>query len=261
MIRHHRFRWLQRGLLGIGLLLIALWSKTYLESRAFQSFESKRLEAALLDTESGSPRLAPSGGAFVGPLASDPPKHGTENDGVLGRIEIPRLHITAIVADGSDAKTLRLAVGHIPWTALPGSPGNCALAGHRDTFLRGLGRVRANDIIRIVTFEHIYNYQVEWTAVVEPRRVDVLDSTTAPSLTLITCYPFVFVGHAPQRFVVRAKQVGVAKTRGDASEGLDAPAATSAKWRRQETAVFTNGSTAIKDHRGLQPQGLRAERR
>jgi sortase A len=148
---------------------------------------------------------------------------------VLGRIEIPRLGITAIVAEGSDAKTLKRAVGHISSTELPGSPGNCALAGHRDTFLRGLGGVRVNDVIRIVTLERTYTYQVEWSEVVVPRRIDVLDSTATRSLTLITCYPFAFVGHAPQRFVVRARQV--------------------------------EDSTAIEDGGPFHPQGLTAEGR
>jgi sortase A len=129
------------------------------------------------------------------------------HDAVLGRVEIPRLGISAIVADGTDAKTLGRAVGHIPTTALPGRPGNCALAGHRDTFLRGLGGVRPRDVIRVVTLEGTYAYQVAWTEVVDPRRVDVLDSTATRSLTLVTCYPFVFVGHAPKRFVVRATQI------------------------------------------------------
>ena len=222
-----RFRWLQRGFLVLGLLLLALWSKTYVESRGFQSAESKKLEAALREAESGQSKVGLSNAAFVGPPASDPPEHATEQEGVLGRVEIPRLRITAMVAEGTDVKTLRRAVGHITSTALPGDAGNCALAGHRDTFLRGLGGVRVNDVIRIVTLEHTYTYQVEWSEVVEPRRVDVLDSTDTRSLTLVTCYPFAFVGRAPQRFIVRARQV-------------------------EEVA----GSTGIKDPDVFQPQGL-----
>ena len=117
-------------------------------------------------------------------------------------------------------------------TALPGRPGNCALAGHRDTFLRGLGGVRVNDVIRVVTLERTYTYQVEWSVVVEPRRVDVLDSTATRSLTLVTCYPFRFIGHAPQRFVVRARQVD--------------PVAS---------------ATAFEERSAFQPQGLTAEGR
>ena len=202
-----RFRWLLGVLLGSGLLLLALGSKTYFESRGFQLAESKKFEAGLREAAHDRSEAAPSNAAFVRPPPSDPPKHATRRGDVLGRIDIPRLGITAIVAESSDVKTLRRAVGHITSTALPGNPGNCALAGHRDTFFRGLGGVRVNDVIRVVTLQRTYTYQVEWCAVVEPRRVDVLDSTATRSLTLITCYPFVFVGHAPQRFVVRARQV------------------------------------------------------
>ncbi len=199
--------WLQRGLLIPGLLLLALWAKAHFESRGFQSAESRKLEAVLREAELGSSRAVPSPAAFVGAPASGPSMRETESEDVLGRIEIPRLRIQAIVAEGTDGRTLGRAVGHIPSTALPGRPGNCALAGHRDTFLRGLGGVRMNDVIRFVTPEGTYTYQVEWSEVVEPEYVAVLDSTATRSLTLVTCYPFAFVGHAPQRFVVRAREV------------------------------------------------------
>jgi LPXTG-site transpeptidase (sortase) family protein len=209
MVPRLPLQWLQRGLLALGLLLLTLWSGTYLDARVFQSRGSSRLDAALRARESDPTRTALSTAAFVGPRALDLPKPAMEAGDVLGRIVIPRLGITAIVAEGADAKTLGRAVGHIPSTARPGRPGNCALAGHRDTFLRGLGRVQVGDLIRIVTLEGTYHYQVEWAEVVEPRRVDVLNATANPSLTLVTCYPFAFVGHAPQRFVVRARQVEV----------------------------------------------------
>ncbi len=200
-----RFGWLEGGFLILGLLLLGEWARTYLESRAFQSTESTRLDTALraIETRSSAASLPPRMDARM----SSPRMLATRLPGLLGRLEIPRLHLTAIVAEGVDARTLRHAVGHVAFTARPGSPGNCALAGHRDTFLRGLRGVRVNDRIRIVTLERAYDYRVEWSAVVEPQRVDVLDSTATRSLTLITCYPFVFVGHAPHRFVVRARQI------------------------------------------------------
>jgi sortase A len=221
--------WLQGGLLVLGLLLLGLWSWTFFESRAFQAAGSKKLEAALRDREAGPPAAPPGNATLIGTRVSDPPKPATEDAGLIGRVEIPRLRITAIVAEGSDDRTLRRAVGHIPSTALPGDPGNCALAGHRDTFLRGLGGVRVNDVIRIVAPERTCTYQVEWTAVVEPQRVDVLDSTATRALTLITCFPFTFVGHAPQRFIVRARQVDAATgdrpgQDRDVPSGLRAPA-------------------------------------
>jgi sortase A len=198
-----RLRWLQRVLLVLGLLLLASWSTTYFRSRRFQMAESERLEVAL--GKAGSPG-AVINAAFSGPLALDSSQLGV-SESVLGRLEISGLRIAAMVAEGVDTKTLDRAVGHIPSTALPGGLGNCALAGHRDTFLRGLGGVRVSDLIRIVTPERTYHYEVLWSAVVEPRRVDVLDSTATRSLTLVTCYPFEFIGRAPLRFVVRARQI------------------------------------------------------
>jgi len=190
------FQALPRTLLVLGLVLLAMWSKTVLESHGFQVAESKRLAAALLE------RAMDPSGATLRSVVVDSPASG-----VLGRIEIPRLGISAIVAEGFDTGTLEHAVGHFPSSALPGSDGNCALAGHRDSFFRGLGGVRENDVIRLVTLRGTYTYRVEWIEVVAPQRVDVLNPTTDRSLTLVTCYPFAFVGHAPQRFIVRARQV------------------------------------------------------
>jgi len=116
--------------------------------------------------------------------------------------------VSAIVRAGSDARTLRLAIGHISGTALPGEPGNVGLAAHRDTFFRRLGEIRVDDQVRLVTPDGTFTYRVEGTRVVEPQDVWVLDQTTDPALTLITCYPFRYIGSAPQRFIVRAQLVG-----------------------------------------------------
>lgn len=206
MVPSLQFRWLQRAFLVLGLFLLMLWSGSFLDSHAFQVVQSQAFEDALRDAKAIPGVSAPRTAAVVKPGASDP-KGASEPEAVLGRIVIPRLRIAAMVAEGTDNRTLGRAVGHIPSTALPGWPGNCGLAGHRDTFLRGLGKVRVDDVIRIVTLEGTYRYQVEWTEIVEPQRVDVLDSTATRSLTLVTCYPFAFVGRAPQRFVVRARQL------------------------------------------------------
>jgi sortase A len=131
---------------------------------------------------------------------------GVAAQGTLGRITIERLGISALIAEGTDNVTLKRAVGHVPSTSQPGDVGNVALAAHRDGLFRGLGGVRPNDIIRIVTPRGSYSYRVEYCVVVGPDRVDLLDATAVPSLTLITCYPFHWIGHAPKRFVVRAVQ-------------------------------------------------------
>ena len=120
-------------------------------------------------------------------------------------IEIPRLGVSTIVKEGDDARTLDLAVGHIRGTALPGGRGNIGLAGHRDTFFRRLQHIESGDVIRLVAPEGTFTYLVERTQVVGPKDVWVLDATAEPSLTLVTCYPFSYVGAAPERFIVRAR--------------------------------------------------------
>ena len=123
---------------------------------------------------------------------------------VLGRIEIPRLGVTIAILEGTSAQTLRLGVGHIKGTALPGELGNSGIAGHRDTFFRPLKDIRANDEIRIQTASGISRYQVDWVRVVAPEDTEILSSASKPSVTLITCYPFHLIGAAPERFVVHA---------------------------------------------------------
>jgi sortase A len=128
-------------------------------------------------------------------------------DGLIGRIEIQRLGMSVAVAEGTDEPTLRRAVGHIAGTALPGQPGNIGVAAHRDTFFRPLRNIRRDDIITLTTLGGEYRYRVVSTRIVAPDNVAVLNSDGTEILTLVTCYPFYFVGSAPQRFIVRAARV------------------------------------------------------
>jgi sortase A len=135
--------------------------------------------------------------------AVKPPAHSL----LLGRLEIPRLHMKVMVREGADESTLQRAVGHIPGTALPGDIGNVALAGHRDTFFRELRNIRKEDTIDLKTQDATYRYLVQSTKIVGPRDVGVLATSGGETLTLVTCYPFYYVGSAPKRFIVRATQV------------------------------------------------------
>jgi len=123
----------------------------------------------------------------------------------IGRIELPRVNLSAVAREGVDERTLDLAVGHVPGTALPGDAGNAAFAAHRDTFFRPLRRVHTGDVVSVTTPRGSYRYLVTSTRVVNPDDVSVLDPTSEPTLTLVTCYPFTYVGSAPYRFVVRAE--------------------------------------------------------
>jgi sortase A len=125
----------------------------------------------------------------------------------IGRLEISRVGISVVVLEGDDAHTLRLGAGRVPGTAWPGHGGNVAIAAHRDTFFRGLRDVRKDDRIRLLTTANEYVYRVESTLIVNPTQVEVLDPTSQPTLTLITCYPFHYIGDAPDRFIVRALQI------------------------------------------------------
>ena len=109
-----------------------------------------------------------------------------------------------MVMDGTDDATLRVAVGHIPGTRLPGQGGNVGLAGHRDSFFRGLSKLRIGDEITLTTREDTLHYTVESVRIVSPEDVSVLQDTSYPVLTLVTCYPFYYVGPAPQRWIVKA---------------------------------------------------------
>jgi sortase A len=111
-----------------------------------------------------------------------------------------------MVREGVDAATLKLAVGHIPQTPLPGQPGNVGIAAHRDTFFRHLGELKTGDEIGFSTVDGDFTYEIESLKIVEPRDVGVLASSREKVLTMVTCYPFYYIGNAPKRFIVRAKQ-------------------------------------------------------
>jgi sortase A len=179
-----------------GALLCSLCAGAYLERRFYQAAENRRLEEALV---SNAARPAP----VRAPRESSRRTAGS----LVGRLEIERLGLSAIVLEGSESRTLSRGVGRIPETADPGQDGNVVLSGHRDTFFRPLRQIRAGDRVTLQTPIGLYRYVVEWTAVVEPTDNASLKATADRSLTLVTCYPFRYVGPAPQRFIVRARQV------------------------------------------------------
>ena len=125
----------------------------------------------------------------------------------LGVLRIPKVRLEVAVLSGTDDRTLDRGVGHIEYTPQPGTDGNTGIAGHRDSFFRGLKDIALGDLIELDTQRGTDVYRVERTWIVNPEDVSVLDPTPARTLTLVTCYPFYFVGSAPQRFIVRAVHV------------------------------------------------------
>ena len=185
-------RWSRNVFLIIGLLALSYVGFALLDARLYQAEQARRFERALKETNlarAESPAIAVSEGS------------------PLGRIEISAVGLTVMVLEGTDEGTLRRAVGHIRGTPLPGQRGNVALAGHRDTFFRGLRKIRVNDEITLTTLSGSYRYRVDSTKVVKPEETEVLEDDGDDILTLVTCYPFNFVGSAPSRFIVRARRV------------------------------------------------------
>jgi sortase A len=149
----------------------------------------------------------PSSPATARPPGEAPPRDGPA-DPLLGRLDVPRIGLSAAVREGVDDATLDVAVGHVPGSAQPGCPGNAALAAHRDAEFRPLRRIRVGDEIQFVGRAGESRYRVVWTRVVKPDRTDVVRPVASGSvLTLVTCYPFAFIGRAPLRFVVRATRI------------------------------------------------------
>lgn len=202
-------RWIERALLLVGLVCLGAYAYAWADAKYTQHKEQKLLEEALARQQA---RVTPASesdslGAFQEARSPEPPREPGPQGSLVGRIEIPRIGVSAIVLEGVDKKTLRRGVGRIPGTSVSGEDGNIGLAAHRDGFFRGLRDIRKNDIVTLKTVEGTYNYQVEWTEVVQPQDTHVLDETEGPAITLVTCYPFSYVGPAPQRFIVRARRV------------------------------------------------------
>jgi sortase A len=183
-----------------------------IESELHQAYQSWRFDRALNSSKppASSGELPPPA---VLPASPDTPPAPAASLAIpgpgkvpLGRIEISRIGIAAMVMEGIDTRTLRHAVGHIPGTALPGLEGNVAIAGHRDTFFRGLQDILKEDEITLTTLRGSFRYRVDSMRVVEPWEIWVLEDTGDAVLTLVTCYPFNYIGPAPQRFIVRARR-------------------------------------------------------
>lgn len=160
--------------------------------------EMPTLESGAASAEEGSPA------ALSGHPAGVPAGEGEP----LARILVPRFDLSAVVAEGTGSRVLQRAVGHLATSAPPGGDGNVVLAAHRDTFFRPLEHILPGDEVVLESPAGRHLYRVEWTRVVEPTATHVAEDAGYPALTLVTCYPFRWVGTAPLRFIVRARRQG-----------------------------------------------------
>jgi len=206
-------RWCQFFFFVVGILALSYCATVLLDRWLFQAYQTWRFERALKDAQTSTPAIQQPASSPL-PAQAEADRARAESFGIdglagspLGRIEISSIGLAAMIMEGIDGRTLRHAAGHIPGTPLPGQQGNVALAGHRDTFFRGLRNIHKDDEISLATLHGAYRYRVDSTQVVEPEDTKVLDNSVDDILTLVTCYPFYFVGPAPRRFIVRAHRI------------------------------------------------------
>jgi LPXTG-site transpeptidase (sortase) family protein len=189
--------WASRALFALAFICLVYYSVVSVRAWRYQRAAKSQVEQ-MVSIE------RPPAARTVVPAAAKPLKSGE----LIGRVDIPRLKLSAAVAEGDDDKTLGKAVGHLPDTPLPWQRrGNVALAAHRDGLFRKLEGIRIGDDVRLVTTRGEFQYHVKKTHIVDPDDVWVIAPTETPTITLITCYPFSFVGNAPRRFIVQAELV------------------------------------------------------
>ncbi|PYQ44376.1 MAG: hypothetical protein DMG99_04150 [Acidobacteria bacterium] len=186
-----------RVLVLTGALAFACWGYLMLRQACFQKAASRVLQQQIAKAST-----SPQHDVLQAHEAAIPLRHGE----MIGRLEIPRVNVSVIVLEGADSSVLDVAAGHIPGTALPGLSGNVGIAAHRDTFFRSLREIRVQDRLSFRTAAGIFQYAVESTEVVEPSDTGVLRQNAGEELTLVTCYPFNYIGSAPKRFIVHARQ-------------------------------------------------------
>jgi sortase A len=201
-------RWFSRIFLSAGTVVLASCIYIWADARLYQALQSRRFDQRLPAKSNGH--------------VADCSTFASGDSSSIGQLHIPRIGLSVVVLEGDDARALRRGAGHIPRSAWAGHAGNLAIAGHRDTFFRGLRDVRKDDEIELTTLNGSYVYRVESIQIVGSSEMQVLDKTTASVLTLITCFPFSYIGPAPSRFVVRAHQIS-STAREDLRECRDLP--------------------------------------
>jgi sortase A len=183
------------GALCAALFVLAQTDRTVASASALDAFREVQ-QAALA--------RAPDQAAWSAQRQADYRESLTETfDAPPGVLEIPSLKLTVPIFSGTSELVLNRGVGWIEGTAMLGEEGNVGLAGHRDGYFRGLKDLKLGDAIEVQSVGHTRRYRVTDLKIVEPTDVSVLDPTDEPSVTLVTCYPFYFVGSAPLRYIVR----------------------------------------------------------
>ena len=199
---------MSRLLIVAGLALIA-WPVYVATDSAMVQWSGRRQLAQTIQAAQARPAKAnvpdDQGETIVVRKPGTTPSATVVPGTVLGQLEVPRLGLSYVLLEGTDNRTLDRSVGHVEGTSLPGSAGNIAVAGHRDRHFRKLEWIHRDDqIVLTSTAGTRYVYRVEWSRLFKPGDIQVLDESYGPAVTLITCFPFEYVGSAPLRLIVRA---------------------------------------------------------
>lgn len=184
---------LERVLFVIGITCLSVFGLVTAGAAVYQ-----RERAAAFEERRAAPPAEP---AQVQPAVVQ------TDDSLIGMLNIPRLELTTPVVAGDDPVTLEIAAGHLSDTPRPWEPGNSAIAAHRDGLFRPLKDIRAGDQVIVRTTRGDFEYRVRDTKIVKPDDLSVLAPSENHTLTLITCYPFAYIGHAPKRFIVHADRI------------------------------------------------------
>lgn len=195
MLGNHLLRSGQYVFAVIGIVALGYWASVSAHARLFQSREAHHLAQAALARQNARSESSAE-------LRQQAPVEGS----VIANLTIPRIGLATVVVEGAGDGELKLAAGHIPGTPLPGESGNVVIAAHRDTFFRPLRLIHKDDVIALTTPHEEDQYRVVSTKIVDPDDVGVLYPTSRDTLTLVTCYPFYYLGAAPKRFIVRAER-------------------------------------------------------
>ena len=198
----------ERMLLAFGVVLLLIYAGARAHTAVFSRLELHRYWQAQAAESGGKSKDNPDFrlwskqrvAAYQASLKSQLPLP-------LGVLKIPSINLEVPLLEGTDDLTLNRAVGHIEGTAAPGSPGNIGIAGHRDGFFRGLKDIHTGDVIELFNQNRMDRYVVDEILIVSPEETSVLSDRPRPSLTLVTCYPFYFVGSAPLRYIVHASRM------------------------------------------------------
>jgi sortase A len=236
----HWSRKLERLLLITGLLLLGIYvgariHGTVLSRAELQRFEGQRSAVREEVRSGGLVVKAPDFSLWSEKRIKDYQESlAAHFSPAIAVLHIPKIHLEVPVLEGTDDLSLNRGVGLIAGTSRPGGEGNIGIAGHRDGFFRGLKDLALGDTVEIETLEGTISYAIDRIVIVPPSDISVLAQRSQPSVTLVTCYPFYFVGSAPQRYIVQASAAGAKPNNSSANKNGDSESGRIQQPKRRE---------------------------